>query len=443
MIIGVTHDQDGRVIQRLSVSTKVSIGLPPNGDCNHPTKLDHFVFLRKKKSANRVGWEVDPELTEHYGGECRELHIMLIDDDVENVFPSSYAWWTATERKCWGDGTSATRRTAEKPGGQPWTTCGSGCPELTAGQCKPGGDLRFVLADFPRLGSVCRIHTCSYRSIRQIHSALQEIQTFTGGRLAGITAKLTVRPEEATYFDRKEKRKKTSSIWALSLEVEGDDMRKLIANLTENARLFAETRKLLGSGGKVFEVVEDEQEQAPEVAAEFYPASGNGPVAAEGAAAGSPADTIPAATAPQPTTNPSPPENSTAPAGGNGSGKPTAEGAASSKPMTTSSSPVNNTSPTGRNGSTKPPAEGATPTPGNNNGNGSAAGSGFNQLRNEFLTAARRVATTKKQGIGEVVEWASGGAFKYGDVGRMTEVDTPKLRAATELMASAVASTAR
>jgi len=113
MIIGVTHDQDGRVIQRLSVSTKVSIGLPPNGDCNHPTKLDHFVFLRKKKSANRVGWEVDPELTEHYGDECRELHIMLIDDDIENVFPSSYAWWTATERKCWGDGTSATRRTAE------------------------------------------------------------------------------------------------------------------------------------------------------------------------------------------------------------------------------------------------------------------------------------------------------------------------------------------
>ena len=101
MIIGVTHDQDGRVVQRLSVSTKVSIGLPPNGDCNHPTKLDHFVFLRKKKSANRVGWEVDPELTEHYGEECHDLHIMLIDDDIENVFPSSYARWTAIERKCW------------------------------------------------------------------------------------------------------------------------------------------------------------------------------------------------------------------------------------------------------------------------------------------------------------------------------------------------------
>jgi hypothetical protein len=51
---------------------------------------------------------------------------------------------------------------------------------------------------------------------------------------------------------------------------------------------------------------------------------------------------------------------------------------------------------------------------------------------------ARRVSTTRKQAIGEVVEWASGGAFKDGDVGRITKADTPKLRAATELMASAV-----
>ena len=49
MIIGVTHDHDGRVLQRLSVPTKVSIGLPPNGDRNHPTKLDHFVILRKEE----------------------------------------------------------------------------------------------------------------------------------------------------------------------------------------------------------------------------------------------------------------------------------------------------------------------------------------------------------------------------------------------------------
>jgi hypothetical protein len=408
MIIGVTHDQDGRVVQRLSVSTKVSIGLPPNGDRNHPTKLDHFAFLRKKKTANRVEWEADPELTQHYGEQCRELHIMLIDDDIENVFPSSYAWWTATERKCWGDGVSATRRTPAKPGGESWPQCGNGCPELAAGLCKPSGDLRFVLADFPRLGSVCRIHTCSYRSIRQIHSALQEIQTFTGGRLAGITAKLTVRPEEATYFDRKEKRKRTASIWALSLEVEGDDMRKLIANLTENARLFAETRKLLG-GGNILEVVEDEQEQAPELAAEFYPANGSSsPESAEGSPV--PGNPHPNASTPEPPV----PRSDSATNGGNGSGKSPANGAASAH--------------AGNNG---------------DNGNGSHRGSGLNQLRNEFLSTARRVATKKNQAIGEVVEWASRGAFKYGDIGRMTEADVPKLLAATELVTSSLPGPAR
>ena len=261
--------------------------------------------------------------------------------------------------------------------------------------------------------------------------------------LAGITAKLTVRPEEATYFDRKEKRKKTSSIWALSLEVEGDDMQKLITNLTENARLFAETRKLLGSGGKVFEVVEDEQEQAPEVATEFYPASANGTSAGEGATAGSFSDTTPAVTAPQPTTKPLPPGSSSAPKGGNGSVKPPVEGATASQPMAKPSFPANSAAPNGGNGSATRPADGAASPPAHNNGNGSATASGFNQLRNEFLTAARRVATTKKQAIAEVVEWASGSAFKYSDVGRMTEADVPKLHAANELMASAVAIKAR
>ena len=149
-------------------------------------------------------------------------------------------------------------------------------------------------------------HTCSYRSIRQIHSALQEIQTFTGGRLAGIKSKLVIRPEEVSYFDRKEKRTRTSSIWALSLEVEGDDMRKLIANLTEKARLFAETRKLL-AGGNVLEVVEDEKEQAPELTAEFYPA--NASSSTESREASSAPVNLPPSAAPTPEP-PSPHSNS-------------------------------------------------------------------------------------------------------------------------------------
>jgi hypothetical protein len=141
------------------------------------------------------------------------------------------------------------------------------------------------------------------------------------------------------------------------------------------------------------------------------PNSVNGSSATEGAVGGSPSDTIPAVTTPQVTTKPLPPENSSAR--------------------------------NGRNGYAKPPTAAAASPPATNGGNGSAVSSGFNQLRNDFLTAARRVATTKKQAIGEVVEWASGGTFKYGDIGRMTEGELPRLRAATELMAAALASAAR
>jgi len=88
---------------------------------------------------------------------------------------------------------------------------------------------------------------------------------------------------------------------------------------------------------------------------------------------------------------------------------------------------MNDSRVSGVDGSAKPPADATASPPAHNNGNRSAASSGFNQLRNDFLTATRRVATAKKQTIAEVVEWASGGAFKYGDVGRMTEVDTAKL----------------
>ena len=212
-------------------------------------------------------------------------------------------------------------------------------------------------------------------------------------------------------------------------------MQKLIANLTENARLFAETRKLLGSGGKVFEVIEDELDQATELPAEFYPSSANGSAAAEGGEASSCAPGYDSRV----NGNPHPPAESAEHSSVTG----TRSAVNEPKPAAQASSPGNGTTGAGGNGSTKPLTDKMASPLAHKNGNGSAAVSGFNQLRNKFLTVARRVATSKKQPIAEVVEWASGGAFKYGDVGRMTEADVPKLRAATEFMFSAVGSTGR
>jgi hypothetical protein len=246
--------------------------------------LDRFVFLQKKESGKGNQWEFDPELMKHYGDQCREVRIVLIDDDIENVFPTSYAWWTATECKCRGDGQDATRRTQAHPEGEPWPgnytisdgkgedrpvpPCGGECPDLIEKRCKPSGDLRFILADFPSLGNICRIHTSSYRSIRQIHSALQEIQTVTGGRLAGLSANLVGRPEQGSYWDPKKKAKVPTTLYALSLAISGTDFKRLLGNLTEYAAMFQQTQKLLA--GRVVDVDEKESDKAPEIAAEFY-----------------------------------------------------------------------------------------------------------------------------------------------------------------------------
>ena len=56
MIIGVTHDQDDRVVQRLSVSTKVSIGLPTAGQ-----RLPHPHLLLPIHSPDSLCLAGDPD----------------------------------------------------------------------------------------------------------------------------------------------------------------------------------------------------------------------------------------------------------------------------------------------------------------------------------------------------------------------------------------------
>jgi hypothetical protein len=272
-IVGLTVNEAGEALQRLAVTTKVAIGeVVKTEKGTRPAKLDHFVFLRK--GGKSLEWEPDPTQMKHYGEECREVFIILLDDEIENVFRTEYAWWSKTEKKCSGDGLKAWRRTEAAPDGEEWTPCGDTCPDLDAKRCKPSGDLYFILADFPRLGSICRLHTTSYRSIRQLHSALEQIRTVTGGRLAGIRCKLAVRPEKAAY-EGDDGKKKSTVIFALNIELSAIDMQKLIGEMTQTAKLFDQTKKLLGNGRKVEFIVDEESEveRAPDIAQEFFPAA--------------------------------------------------------------------------------------------------------------------------------------------------------------------------
>jgi hypothetical protein len=174
-ILGLTHDEHGTALEKLPVTIKVAIGEGPepgNGN-NHPRRLDHFVFKRKTLRGQDVVWLPAPDISEAHGANPTALGIIFLNDDPREVFRTEYAWWTPTGCKCHGqlvqtaDGSGmrfemqAWRRTQKHPEGEPWPgpqrvhcvpPCGDGCPDLERGDCKPSGDLYFILEKFPTFG---------------------------------------------------------------------------------------------------------------------------------------------------------------------------------------------------------------------------------------------------------------------------------------------------
>lgn len=288
-IVGVTHNGTGTVRIRRSVTAKVAIGLPPGVGGNYPKKLDHFVFQKKssvtmevddgrggKRKRTEVAWVIDGEKQDFYGADCREVWIVLLDDDPDVTFRTELAWWTKTQRQCNGDGDNGLLKVDGKPDLE--RPCANkGCDDWENGNCKPSGDLHFLLADFPTLGTVCKLHTTSFQSIREIRSALEDLRMVTGGRLMGVRVKLTVRSEKNTYRDNQNKLV-TGTKFILGLELTAKDIAQLTGSITDSVLLFDSVRKRIGAHS--VEVVEDpDTEAAPALAAEFYPAENIRPAA--------------------------------------------------------------------------------------------------------------------------------------------------------------------
>lgn len=267
-IIGVTHDTQGQTMIRRSVMTKVAIGRGPTEKSNYPQKLDHFIFLKKQAAQGGVEWIDDDEKIAHYaeangGEEPTEIVIILLDDDIDQIFRTEYALWETSGKRCSGDGEKAVRD--EKP----YSPCANSgkCKEFEAGECKPSADLYFMLADFPSLGTVCRLHTSSYQSIRELYSALVDLRAMMGGRLFGLPVKLFVRPEKNVYEDGRGVRK-TGTKWVLGLELRAESLPAMLESVTQSAKVFSELKKIMG--GRRLEIVEEDRDRAPEIAAEFH-----------------------------------------------------------------------------------------------------------------------------------------------------------------------------
>lgn len=303
-ILGLTHDENGVALERLPVTIKVAIGEGPQpGEQNgHPRRLDHFVFKRKILRGQDVVWEPATDIAQVYGEKPTELGIIFLNDDPREVLRTEYAWWVSGGCKCHGEllqiengngaryEMRAIRRTQKHPEGEPWPgsykyvegqkkgqpvpPCGDGCPDLERGECRPSGDLYFMLEKFPTLGAVCRLHTSSYRSIRNLSNGLMQIRRFNGGRLTGIKALLKAAPEKIWYSDGDGFRH-SSVAYILSLEIAATDIPGLVTTMTEPVRLLAQGRGGFRANGKVQYVVrETDAERAEEIAAEFYPNNG-------------------------------------------------------------------------------------------------------------------------------------------------------------------------
>lgn len=300
-ILGLTHDEKGAALEKLPVTIKVAIGEGPEpGNANgHPRKLDHFVFKRKTLREQDVVWEPALDIAKAHCEKPTELGIIFLNDDPREVFRTEYALWTPGGCKCHGElakianggdlrfEMQATRRTQKHPEGEVWPgnykyvdgpkkgqsvePCGDGCPDLERRDCRPSGDLYFILEKFPTFGAICRLHTSSYRSVRNLSNGLMQIRRLNGGRLTGIKAILKATPEKISYSDRDGTRH-TSVAHILSLEIGATDLRTLVANMTEPVRLLREGRGEFDlSRGVQYVVREADEERAKEIAREFYP----------------------------------------------------------------------------------------------------------------------------------------------------------------------------
>ncbi len=300
-ILGLTHDENGTALEKLPVRVKVAIGEGPEpGSQNgHPRKLDHFVFKRKTLRGQEVVWDPAPEIAKLYGEEPTELGIIFLNDDPREVLRTEYALWTTAGCKCHGDLVQivngngpkyemrAVRRTQKHPEGEPWPgnykytegpkkgqpvqPCGDGCPDLERGDCKPSGDLYFILEKLPALGAVCRLHTSSYRSIRNLSNGLMQIRRFNGGRLTGMKAVLRATPEKIWYSDRNGSRH-TSVVYILSLEMSAAGIPGFIPSPAGPVKSVDQSEGATDLSREMqYAVREPEEERAEEIAGEFYP----------------------------------------------------------------------------------------------------------------------------------------------------------------------------
>lgn len=190
-----------------------------------PVKYDHFVVTTTQRDEKSGNFIADAEIMQKLGEKPRELDVMVLDDDIEEVFLTSFGLYAGKTCACRGDGETAERRETlyklagpeDRPGplvpepeqaklrermtkGDWGNWIATVCPpdicryfterDASKPRCRAIGRLYVVLPYRPQLGGVWLFTTSSLEMIRSITYTLEEIRTRTNGILAGIPLKL-------------------------------------------------------------------------------------------------------------------------------------------------------------------------------------------------------------------------------------------------------------
>lgn len=249
---------------RVKIGMKGEVRATRNGTgtWQAPVKLDHFVITKNVRD-NSGNFARDEELMaimpKDADGKIRKIPIVLLYDDINLNFISSYTCYMGTSLMCRGDGHNANEAVVHDGKLAGWAGRDCTCPRSEFGyegkdKCKLTGRLQFVVRGNERLGGVHTIRTTSVHSVRAIQSALLLFKSMTGGSIAGIPLELSVNPRQVN-----DPTGKAQTVYVLGLEFVGD-MNRLRSDthnrMLENAKfgisikdVEREAIRLLSSSG--------------------------------------------------------------------------------------------------------------------------------------------------------------------------------------------------
>ena len=226
--------------------------------------FDHFIFTKPDKDPVTGHFYRDEALTELYGN-CTELPVRLLSDDITECFTTFYAEYGKGGWKIRGDGknwivknSDGSKTYIKDPEGKRGFL---GNPNI-----KPQGILTVLVDGQESVGSVYRYRTTGWNSINGMLASLAlcaDIAKRAGGRIAFLPMMLIYRTKEV--IPKGEQYKKTIPV--ITVEYRGT-----LEDLQERSR---EAMNYLGAGVAQLAYVYDAGAETPEeqedVRAEFFP----------------------------------------------------------------------------------------------------------------------------------------------------------------------------